>query len=59
MHEVHGLQDSINYAFDVLSDITGNATIHRGVYEDDRDSLRVYTIIGGLDIPAEKLLELK
>ncbi|MBN1818625.1 MAG: hypothetical protein JW828_14785 [Sedimentisphaerales bacterium] len=49
------LQDNINYAFDVLADITGNATIHRGIYEDQRNSLRVYTVIGGLDFPAERI----
>ncbi|MBN2483070.1 MAG: hypothetical protein JXD21_02550 [Candidatus Omnitrophica bacterium] len=59
MANVSGLQDRINYAFDVLSEITGKATIHRGVYEDDRDSLRVYTIIGGLNLPEKRLAELK
>jgi cell division GTPase FtsZ len=59
MSNVEGLQENINYAFDVLSDITGNATIHRGIYEDDKDSLRVYTIIGGLAAPTERLEELK
>ena len=54
-----GLQDNIDYAFDVLSEITGRATIHRGVYEDVRDSLRAYTIISGLDSPAARLEELK
>jgi len=49
------LQDNINYAFDVLAEITGRATIHRGIYEDQRNSLRVYTIIGGLDFPAERI----
>jgi len=59
MNNVSGLQDNINYAFDVLSEITGRATIHRGIYEDDRESLRVYTIIGGLDSPTARLEELK
>jgi hypothetical protein len=59
MANVKGLQDNIDYAFDVLSEITGKATIHRGIYEDGRDSLRVYTIIGGLEPPAERLEELK
>ena len=54
-----GLQDNIDYAFDVLSEITGQTTIHRGIYEDNRDSLRVYTIIGGLDSPSTRLEELK
>jgi cell division GTPase FtsZ len=59
MNKASGLQDNINYAFDVLSEITGRATIHRGIYEDDRESLRVYTIIGGLDSPTGRLEELK
>ncbi len=57
MSNVPGLQDNINYAFDVLSEITGNASVHRGIYEDQRDSLRVYTIIGGLDAPTSRLEE--
>jgi cell division GTPase FtsZ len=59
MANVKGLQDNIDYAFDVLSEITGKATIHRGIYEDGRDSLRVYTIIGGLSSPTERLEELR
>jgi cell division GTPase FtsZ len=54
-----GLQDNIDYSFDVLSEITGKATIHRGIYEDGRESLRVYTIIGGLSSPTERLEELR
>jgi cell division GTPase FtsZ len=59
MNDVKGLQDNIDYAFDVLSEITGQASIHRGIYEDNRSSLRVYTIIGGLDSPTARLEELK
>ena len=59
MANVKGLQDNIDYAFDVLSEITGQATIHRGIYEDNRDCLRVYTIIGGMDSPTARLEELK
>jgi len=59
MTSVKGLQDNIDYAFDNLSDITGQATIHRGIYEDNRECLRVYTIIGGLDICTARLQELK
>ena len=59
MINIKGLQDNIDYAFDVLSEITGKATIHRGIYEDGRDCLRVYTIIGGLDSPAARLEELR
>ena len=56
---VKGLQDNIDYAFDNLSEITGDATIHRGIYEDGRDSLRVYTIIGGLETCATRLESLR
>ncbi|MHC4911963.1 MAG: FtsZ/tubulin family protein [Planctomycetota bacterium] len=59
MADVPGLQDNIDYAFDVLSEITGQASIHRGIYEDNRNSLRVYTIIGGLGSPTARLEELK
>jgi hypothetical protein len=52
------LQSSIDYAFDVLPEITGRATIHRGIYEDERDCLRVYTIIGGLYSPSARLEEI-
>ncbi len=58
MANVTGLQDNMNFAFDVLADITGNATIHRGIYEDEKESLRVYTIIGGLDFPGGRIEEL-
>jgi len=58
MAETPGLQDSVNHAFDILTDITGQATVHRGIYEDSKDSLRVYTMIGGLDAPQERLEEL-
>jgi cell division GTPase FtsZ len=56
---VRGLQDNIDYAFDNLSEITGDATIHRGIYEDGRDSLRVYTIIAGLDACTSRLENLR
>jgi cell division GTPase FtsZ len=57
MTTVKGLPDKIESAFDVLSEITGQATIHRGIYEDDSDCLMVCTIIGGLDIPSARLQE--
>jgi cell division GTPase FtsZ len=57
MTNVKGLPDNIESAFDVLSEITGQATIHRGIYEDDSDCLMVCTIVGGLDAPAARLQE--
>lgn len=55
MKTIPGLQDNIDYAFDTLADITGDATIHRGIYEDGRNTLRVYTIIGGLNAPEARM----
>ena len=49
MAHIKGLQDNIDYAFDVLSEVAGRATIYRGIYEDGTDGLSVYTIIAGLD----------
>jgi cell division GTPase FtsZ len=57
MANAAGLQENIDYAFDVLTEITGRATIHRGIYEDRGDGLRVYTILGGLQTPADRLEE--
>jgi len=54
-----GLMDRINYAFDCMSNMCPNATVHRGIYEDDRDSLRIYTIISGLKMPVQRLARLK
>jgi cell division GTPase FtsZ len=58
MAKVKGLQEKIDYAFYILSEMTGEATIHRGIYEDNSDSLRVFTIIGGLNSPTERLEKL-
>jgi cell division GTPase FtsZ len=58
MANVKSLQHNIDYAFDILAETTGQATIYRGIYEDSSDSLRVYTIIGGLGIPEIRLEEL-
>lgn len=58
MAKVGGLQENIDYAFDILSEITSGATIHRGIYEDNSDCLGVYTIVGGLDSPTIRLEDL-
>ena len=41
------------YIYTMLKSITGGV-IHRGIYADDRDDLRIYTIIGGLPRPARR-----
>jgi cell division GTPase FtsZ len=53
-------QSHIEHAFDQLNRMLkpGN-TVHRGIYRGDRNTLVVYTIIGGLGKPDEKLAELK
>jgi len=55
---VRGLQNNIDYAFDVLSELTGTATTHRGIYEDNSTGLKVYTILGGLEPPQAQLQKL-
>jgi len=59
MAEEGGLMDKLNYGFDCLSNLCGNATIHRGVYEDGKETLRIYTIIGGLKTPTKRIEKLK
>ncbi len=60
--EKAGVQDMINYGFDTLNNLVGDATCHRGIYNDTRpeaaDVMKVYTIIGGLDVPKEKIVSL-
>jgi len=53
-------QSHIEHAFDQLNRMLkpGN-TVHRGIYRGDKQNLVVYTIIGGLGKPEEKLAELK
>jgi len=53
-------QSHIEHAFDQLNRMLkpGN-TVHRGIYRGDKNTLVVYTIIGGLGKPEEKLAELK
>lgn len=58
MESEAGLMDRINYAFDCVSNMCPNATVHRGIYEDARDSVRIYTIISGLKMPERRLSRL-
>ena len=56
---VGGLMDNLEHAFSTLAAITGNAMVHRGIYEDpSKDKLVVYTLIGGLDAPQKRLEDL-
>ena len=58
MAKARGLRENIDHAFDILAERAGLAAICGGIYEDNRDSLRVYTIFSGLNSPAAKLNEL-
>lgn len=52
-----GLMDSLSYGFDTLSSLCPNATLHRGIYEDEKPTLRLYTLISGLKIPQNRLTQ--
>ena len=57
--EAPGLMDNIEHAFSTLAALTGNAMVHRGIYEDpEKEKLVVYTLIGGMDRPQSRLEEL-
>jgi len=58
MENTPGLMDSLSYGFDTLSSLCPNAVLHRGIYEDNKDSLRLYTIISGLKVPEKRLKQL-
>ena len=53
-------QENLDLAFQQFSRILGKgSTVHRGIYSGSQNNLTVYTAIGGLDTPHEKLEELK
>jgi hypothetical protein len=39
--------------------LSSGSVVHRGIYSGDKDNLTVFTIIGGIATPNEKLEELK
>lgn len=47
------------YVYSMLGSLTGGAAVHRGMYEDDRHDLRVYTIVGGLPAPEKRYERLR
>jgi len=40
--------DDINYGFDTIANLIGNATVYRGVYEVQSEGIRAYTFIAGM-----------
>ena len=53
-------QEHFDRAFDQLTRILGpHSVVHRGIYSGDKPSLTVYTLIGGLGDPKDKIEELR
>lgn len=50
-----GLMEAIESGMDALALMTGKAMIHRGIYEDDKPRLAVYTLVGGLSAPVARI----
>ncbi|HOK65931.1 MAG TPA: hypothetical protein PK054_01015 [Anaerohalosphaeraceae bacterium] len=48
MADIPGLPDVLLYGFDVLTALLGRARVHRGIYEDQDTSLRIYVLLSGL-----------
>jgi len=40
--------DDINYGFDTIANLIGNATVYRGLYEVKSEGVRAYTFIAGM-----------
>jgi cell division GTPase FtsZ len=52
-------QSNLDQAFDQLTRIlSSGSVVHRGIYSGDKENLTVFTIIGGISTPQEKLDEL-
>lgn len=58
MENTAGLMDSLSYGFDTLSSLCPEATLHRGIYEDNKDSLRLFTLVSGLSVSDKRLKQL-
>ena len=53
-------QENLDRAFDQFTRMLGpRSIVHRGIYSGDKPSLTVYTLIGGLADPFQKIDELK
>jgi cell division GTPase FtsZ len=40
--------DDINYGFDTIANLIGNANVHRGLYDTAGEVIRAYTLITGM-----------
>jgi cell division GTPase FtsZ len=59
LEEVPGLAEVIEYVFSMLGTLTSAQLVHRGVYEDSRPGLRIYTIVSGLQRPLTRYRRLE
>jgi len=48
---------NLDKGFEMLERVIGGGTVHRGIYAARKQPLAAYTIIGGLQLPAERLKE--
>jgi cell division GTPase FtsZ len=51
---VPGLMNSIEDAFGTIGFLTGDSVIHRGLYMNNSNSLKVFTLIGGMSDPVRR-----
>ena len=58
LNEVPGLMTSLEGGFDTLANITGGASVFRGIYEGEKDKLSVYTMLSGLATPQQRIDDL-
>jgi len=58
LNNVPGLMNALENGFDTLANVTGNATVFRGIYESEKPKLVVYTAITGLSAPKKRIEDL-
>lgn len=59
LNETPGLMLSLENGFDTLANITGDATVFRGIYQGDKDKLLIYTMLCGLAAPIKRIEDFK
>lgn len=58
LSNVPGLMNALESGFDTLANVTGNATVFRGIYESEKPKLVIYTLINGLSTPKKRIDDL-
>lgn len=48
-------QENVDAAVECLERLVGSGTLHHGIYVENVDKLTVYTIIGGLSLPDDRI----